>query len=91
MPATLDRLSSDFHSTTNRYRSLEELIANEEREPTELEQGELDSMADRLRSLRPRIEEAAELERSLAAGSTALANLPAMPIDGRAGPPQRSA
>jgi HK97 family phage major capsid protein len=90
MPATLDRLRSDFTATQTRYRTLEELIAGEDRDPSEIEQGELDAMAARLRSLQPSIEEAVELERSLAAGATALASLPVLaPPQARGRQPQR--
>jgi HK97 family phage major capsid protein len=89
----LERLRSDFTTSTDRYRALEELIANEDRDPTEVEQGELDALGERLRSLQPRIQEATELERSLTAGATAFASVPNTPVPSsrtRTSQPQRA-
>lgn len=80
MPAMLDRLRADFTASTDRYRALEELIAADDRDPTEVEQGELDALGERLRTMQPRIIEATDLERTLAAGSTAIASLPATSV-----------
>ncbi len=44
MPAMLDRLRTDFTQSTDRYRALEDLITGEDREPTEVEQGELEDL-----------------------------------------------
>jgi HK97 family phage major capsid protein len=86
----LERLRAQFTTSTDRYRALEDLIANEDRDPTEIEQGELDSLGESLRSLQPRIEEATQLERSLSAGSTALATMPSNPVpSSRTRTPQR--
>lgn len=76
MPGVLDRLRTEYTSTQERYRSLEALVTAEGHEVSEVEQTELDSLAERLRAMQPRIEETVELERSLAAGGNALANLP---------------
>jgi HK97 family phage major capsid protein len=55
-----------------------------------MEQAELDSLAGQLRSMQPRIEETVELERSLAAGGNALANVPVyQPAPGGGAPARR--
>ena len=76
MPAVLDRLRSQFTSAQDRYRALEALIETDDRDPSDVERGELDSLATQLRDIQPRINEAVELERSLTAGSCALASMP---------------
>jgi HK97 family phage major capsid protein len=92
MPAMLERLRADFVTSTNRYRSIEELIATEDRDPTEVEQGELSALGEHLRGLQPKIEEATNLERSMAAGNTALATMPSTPPSGaRTRTPSREA
>lgn len=76
MPGVLDQLRSTYTTTQERYRSLEALVTADGHDITELEQTELDSMAESLRSMQPRIENAVELERSLAAGTSAFNNVP---------------
>ena len=76
MPALLDRLRTNYTTTQERYRNLEALVTADGHDISETEQSELDSLAGQLRTMQPQIEEAVELERSLAAGSTALGNLP---------------
>jgi HK97 family phage major capsid protein len=76
MPALLDRLRTEYQTTQDRYRSLEALVTADGHDISETEQSELDNMAERLRSMQPRIEEAVELERSLAAGASAFSNMP---------------
>lgn len=77
MPGLLDRLRTQYTSAQDRYRALESLIADADRDPTEVEQGELDNLSASMRTLQPRIIEATELERSLTAGMQALATVPA--------------
>lgn len=73
----LDRLRNSYTQAQERYRSIESLIATEDREPTDVEQGEMDALRATMTSTQPRILEAVELERSLAAGTEALASVPA--------------
>src|SRR5262245_38770110 len=77
MPAMLDRLRSQFTAAQERYRSLEAVFTEADREPNDVERGEMDSLRTQMTELQPRIIEAVELERSLAAGSEALASIPA--------------
>ena len=77
MPALLDRLRTQYTAAQDRYRALEALIADADRDPTEVEAGELASLTEQMRSLQPRITESVELERSLSAGMEALATVPA--------------
>jgi hypothetical protein len=73
----LDRLRTQFTASQERYRSIETLIAQDDRDPTDVERGEMESLRGTMTELQPRIIEAVELERSLAAGSEALATVPA--------------
>lgn len=77
MPALLDRLRTQYQASADRYRALEALVAEADRDPTEVEQGELDSLRATMTGLQPRITEAVELERSLNTGMEALASVPA--------------
>jgi HK97 family phage major capsid protein len=77
MPALLDRLRSQYTAAQDRYRALEALIAESDRDPSEVEQGELDALRATMTQLQPRITESVELERSLNVGMEALATVPA--------------
>jgi HK97 family phage major capsid protein len=83
MPSVLDRLRTEYTTAQDRYRAVEALAADEDRDPTDAEQAELDQLAERLRGLQPRIVGQTELERTLAAGNEALAGLPSVPVPGR--------
>lgn len=77
MPALLDRLRTQYTSAQERYRALESLISDADRDPTEVERGELEALRSTMTDLQPRITESVELERSLTAGMEALATVPA--------------
>jgi len=62
MPALLDRMRSQYTSAQDRYRALEALIADADRDPTDVEQGELDSLRASMTALQPRILEAVRFE-----------------------------
>jgi HK97 family phage major capsid protein len=89
MPALLDRLRSQYVTAQDRYRSIEALVAEADRDPTDVEQGELDSLRATMTTLQPRIVEAVELERSLSVGTEALASVPAVPASGGRPPARR--
>lgn len=93
MPALLDRLRTQYTSAQERYRAIEALVSEADRDPTDVEQGELDSLRTSMTALQPRITEAVDLERSLAAGTEALASVPAgaPPARREAGAPARGA
>lgn len=77
MPALLDRLRTQYTAAQDRYRALETLISEADRDATEVEQGELDALRSQMTTLQPRIVESVELERSLGAGMAALDSVPA--------------
>lgn len=77
MPAVLERLRTEYTTAQDRYRAIESLLEGEDRDPNETEQGELNSLTERMRSLQPRIAEASEMERMLNAGAEAFAGVPA--------------
>ncbi len=83
MPALLDRLRGQYTAAQDRYRALEALISDQDRDPTEVEQGELDALRATMTGLQPRIVESVELERSLSAGTEALASVPSGPSPAR--------
>lgn len=90
MPALLDRLRTQYTQAQDRYRALEGLIADADRDPTEVEQGELDALRSTMTQLQPRIVESVELERSLSAGTEALSSVPVgAPPARRDAPPRR--
>lgn len=76
MPALLDRLRTQYTQAQERYRALEAHVADADRDPTEVEQGELDALRSTMTGLQPRITETVELERSLTAGMQALGSVP---------------
>lgn len=89
MPALLDRMRDQYTAAQDRYRALEALVAEADRDPTDVERAELDSLRSTMTTLQPRIVESVELERSLSAGSEALASVPtgALPTARRDRPP----
>jgi hypothetical protein len=80
MPAMLDRLNRQMTEAQDRYRSLETLIADEDRDPTDVEQGEMNALRSRMTELQPRILETVELERRLNDSASALASVPAATV-----------
>jgi HK97 family phage major capsid protein len=92
----LDRLNRQMTEAQDRYRSLESLIAEEDRDPTDVEEGEMKALRSRMTELQPRILETVELERRLNDSASALASVPAAtvpasasvrPSHGRQAPP----
>lgn len=77
MPYALDRARSEYQTLTDRYRALEQLAQDEDRDPNEAEQTEMAAVSERLRALQPRINELVEVERSLGASAETLATVPA--------------
>lgn len=89
MPALLDRLRSQYTAAQDRYRALETLIADADRDPTDVERGELDALRSQMTDLQPRITESVDLERSLTVGLEALASVPSGAPPARREPAQR--
>jgi hypothetical protein len=90
MPAHLDRLRTQLTTAQDRYRALEGILADADRDPNEAESAEMTQLGETMRSLQPRIEEAVGVERSLSAGVTALGTLPvSQPGTGGRRPPAR--
>src|SRR5262249_14657322 len=79
MPVMLDRLNRQMTEAQDRYRSLEQLLADEDRDPTEVESGEMTALRSRMTELQPRIIETVDLERRLNDSASAMASLPAVP------------
>jgi len=87
MPALLEQLRTQYQARQDRYRALETIVAEDGHQITEAEQAELDQLTADLRGMQPRIQEAADLERSLAAGMNAFTNLPTtVNVPGRVDP-----
>lgn len=77
MPALLDRLNRQMTEAQDRYRALETLIADEDRDPSEIERGEMDNLRSSMERLAPQILESVEMERRLNSSAAAVASLPA--------------
>lgn len=76
MPALLDRMNRQMAEAQERYRSLETLITGEDRDPSDVERGEMDHLRARMEELQPQIIQSVELERRLNASTEAVATLP---------------
>ena len=77
MPALLDRLNGQMTAAQDRYRALETLIAEEDRDPSDIERGEMDSLRSTMERIAPQILETVEMERRLNTSAAAVASLPA--------------
>ena len=62
MPALLDRLNRQMTEAQDRYRSLETIISDEDRDPSDIERGEMDALRSRMENLAPQIVESVEME-----------------------------
>lgn len=76
MPAILDRLNRQMTEAQERYRSIEALTATEDRDPSDIERGELDALRSRMETLAPQILESVDMERRLNSSAEAVASLP---------------
>lgn len=76
MPDFLDRLNRQMTEAQDRYRSLESLTSGEDRDPTDIERGEMDALRSRMEALAPQILETVDMERRLSASAQAVATLP---------------
>ena len=83
MPALLDRLNRQMTEAQERYRALESLTTSEDRDPTDVERGEMDHLRARMTELMPQINEHVELERRLSATALAIEGLPNTPAPSR--------
>lgn len=76
MPALLDRLNRQMTEAQDRYRALETLTTDEDRDPSDIERGEMDALRSTMERLAPQILESVEMERRLNTSAEAMATLP---------------